>query len=104
MYAMCHTKDNDVLKCVKKMRSQKVNYPIFQVGQDCYKKCDADRSLAMKKVAKGKNRRFAINMATETLHREGCKVLKRTKKSSLIGAYLVKPKDTGLKSCKHCMV
>ena len=101
MYAMCHTKSNDVLACIKEMRNKGVKFPVFQVGQKLYKECDKDHSKAME-IAKNKKRHFVINMTTKTVHKKGCDVLKRVKKECLIGAYLVRPKDTGLKMCKTC--
>jgi len=102
MYAMCHTKSNDVLACIKEMLKQGSKYPIFQVGQKLYEQCDKDRSKAMT-ITRNKKRHFVINMSTKMIHRKGCEIAKRTKKACLIGAYLVRPKDTGLAMCKKCM-
>lgn len=102
MYAMCHTKSNDVLACIKEMKNRNVKCPILQVGQTLYKKADKDRGLALQ-IAGNKKRRYVINMTTKTLHKEDCDVLKNANKGCLIGAYLVRPKDTGLKTCKLCM-
>jgi len=101
MYAMCHTKSNDVLACIKEMKKRDVKYPILQVGQKLYKQCDKDRNKAAT-VAQNKKRHYVINMTTKTIHKEGCDVLKRAKKECLVGAYLVRPKDAGLKMCKSC--
>lgn len=101
MYAMCHTKSDDVVACIKEMKKRGVKYPIFQVGQKLYKQCDKDRSKAMD-IARNKKRHFVINMTTKTIHKEGCTVLDRSNKECLVGAYLVRPKDAGLKMCKSC--
>lgn len=103
MYAMCNTKSNDVVACIQEMKTRGVKYPIFQVGQKLYNQCDKDRSKAME-IARNKKRHFVINMATKVVHRKNCDIAKRTNKESLIGAYLVRPKDTGLKICKSCML
>lgn len=102
MYAMCHTKSNDVVACIKEMKKQGVNHPILQVGQKLYKQCDKDRSKAME-VARNKKRHYVINMASGTLHKKGCPSVKRAKKENLVEAYLVRPKDTKLIMCVCCL-
>jgi hypothetical protein len=102
MYAMCHTKSNDVVACIQEMKNRNAKYPILQVGQKLYNQCDKDRSKAME-IAGNKKRHFVINMSSGMVHRKGCEIAKRTNKECLIGAYLVRPKDTGLKMCKSCM-
>jgi len=101
MYAICETKNDDVKACIKEMLKLRYAYPLIQVGQKLYQQCRADRSKASE-VARNKKRRFAINMGTGMIHRERCSILERTNKDHIIGAYLVKPKTTGLKMCKHC--
>jgi len=102
MYAMCHTKSDDVLACIHEMRKRNIKYPIFQVGQKLYKRCEKDRGKASE-IAGNKKRHYAINMTTRMIHRENCEIIKRSNPDCIIGAYLVRPKDTGLKMCKHCM-
>lgn len=102
MYAMCHTKSDDVVACIEKMKKRGVVYPIFQVGQKLYKRCDKDRRKAME-IARNKKRRYVIDMASGTLHKKGCSDIKSVKSENLIDAYLVRPKDTGLVKCVCCL-
>lgn len=102
MYAMCHTKSTDVIDCIKKMKKCGLKYPILQVGQKLYKQCKKDRSKAME-IARNKKRRYVINMATGTLHKDVCPSVRRANKENLVGAYLVRPKDTGLTMCIYCL-
>lgn len=102
MYAMCHTKSDDVMACIKEMKKQGVKYPILQVGQKLYKQCDKDHGKAMT-IAQNKKRHYVINMATGTLHKKGCPSIKSAKSKNLVGAYLVRPKDTGLTMCICCL-
>lgn len=101
MYAICNTKNGDVKDCVKTMKKLGVKRPIIQVGQKLYTTAERDLRTASKLVT-DKNRRFAINMTTGMVHKEGCTTVKRIKKECLVGAYLIRPKKTGLKLCKHC--
>lgn len=102
MYAMCHTKSDDVMACIKEMKKHGFTYPILQVGQKLYKQCDKDRGKAME-IARNKKRQYVINMGTGTLHKEGCSAIKTVKRENLITAYLVRPKDTGLVKCACCL-
>lgn len=103
MYAMCHTKSNDVVACIEKMKRQGITgCPIFQVGQKLYKQCKEDNQKALK-IAQNKKRRYAINMASLVLHKENCPSVKRIKRENLVGAYLVRPKDANLTMCTCCL-
>ena len=102
MYAMCHTKSDDVVACLKEMKKQGVRYPILQVGQKLYKQCDKDRSKAME-IARNRKRQYVINIASGTLHKKGCPSVKRAKEENLVEAYLVRPKDVKLVKCVCCL-
>lgn len=102
MYAMCHTKSDDVVACIKEMKKRGVKYPILQVGQKLYKQCKKNHNKAME-IARNKKRQYVINMATGTLHKDVCPSIRRANKKNLVGAYLVRPKDAGLIICVYCL-
>jgi len=102
MYAMCHTKSDDVVACIKEMLKRGHKYPILQVGQKLYKQCEKDHSKAME-IAGNKKRHFIINMTTKVVHKKGCSIAQRISPNCIVGAYLVRPKDTGLTMCKKCI-
>ena len=102
MYAICHTKSNDVLAAVKEIVKRGYNFPVFQVGQKLYERLNKDQSRVTPYI-NSKKRLFIINKKTLSLHKVGCVHAGRSKKEGIVGAYLVRPKDTGLKSCKTCM-
>lgn len=102
MYAICHTKSSDVLAAVKEMVKKGHNFPICQVGQKLYRRLEANQRRVVPYVT-SKKRLFVINKKTLALHKEGCVHAARSNKACIIGAYLVRPKDTGLTTCKTCM-
>jgi len=101
MYAMCHTKSNDVSECVKEMKKQGVNHPILQVGQKLYRQCEKDHSIAVGLV-QSKESRYTINMSTRTVHKKDCCAVKCSKSENLVNAYIVRLKNTGLILCGRC--
>lgn len=101
MFAICNTTFGDVKDCIKEMLKLGYAHPIVQVGQKLYEQCNQHFDKAAE-VIQNKKRRFAINMTTGMIHRENCPIVKRINPSCLIGAYLVRPKEAGLKMCKHC--
>jgi hypothetical protein len=102
MYAMCSTKNNDVLACIEEMNKQGSRYSIFQVGQKLYTKYDKDRTKAVE-ISNSRKRKHIIVITTKTIHKQGCHKLKRYKSENLIQAYLVRPKKAGLKLAHCCM-
>lgn len=102
MYAMCNTKSDDVVACIKEMKKQADKDPIFQVGQKLYKQCEEDRSKAME-IVRNRKPQYVINMASMVLHKKGCPSIKRAKSENLIGAYLVRPKAAKLVMCVCCL-
>lgn len=102
MYAICHTKSDDVKAALNEMKKRGVSYPIVQVGQKLYKQMEKDKSVSNSRVTRiiaKKSRKFFINLSTSMVHKQGCS--KQGKK--FIEAYLVRPKDTGLPLCSLCM-
>lgn len=98
MYAICHTKSDDVKAALKEMKKQNHRGPIIQVGQKLYKRMEKDNTC-VRQIINNKARKFFINLSTSMVHKQGCS--KQGKK--FIEAYLVRPKDTGLPLCSLCM-
>jgi hypothetical protein len=100
MYAICETRQNDVLNAVRAMIKKGYRYPITQVGMKSYKKADKDRSNVPNLLEKAKD--FKVNLKTETLHKAGCRVIARTKSDNLVDARIINVDKSGLKSCSVC--
>jgi hypothetical protein len=102
MYAICNTIQGDVADAVKAMNKMGFKYPIFQVGRRGYSRLDRNRDDVPAKI-NAKTAKHVINLKTGVIHKKGCPVLNRAKDASKVGAYLVNPAATGLKTCKVCM-
>jgi hypothetical protein len=100
MYAICNTIQGDVADAVKAMNEKGYKYPIFQIGQRVYSRLEKQRGGVYEKV-EAKNAKHVVNLTTGTLHKKGCPALKKAKNK--VGAYIVNPAATGLKTCKVCM-
>jgi hypothetical protein len=88
------------------MLKNEYKWPLWQVGQNLYKKLKKAQTKNPTKVwemMQARKAKHVINMTTATIHKKDCRVLTRTKDACKIGAYLVKPAAAGLKHCKVCM-
>ncbi len=99
MYTICHTKGNDVLEAVKVMVKKGYKFPIFQVGQKLYKRLEKDRTKVTP-FMENRKRMYTVNLKSKIIHRKSCRY---ADKGIFVNAYLVRPKNTGLKICKTCM-
>ena len=98
MYAICHTKSNDVKAALAEMKKRKYTFPLIQIGQKLYKRLEANQS-EVPQLIENKHRMFSINLCSGRVHKKTCS--KQGKK--IIDAYLVRPLDAGLPLCGSCM-
>ena len=102
MYAICNTTQNDVLNHVKEMEKEGYEFRIIQVGQKLHRNLDANRN-EVPATAHNRTDKYAVNIATRTLHKKDCTVTKRKGIKGLVDASIVNDNTTGLRLCKVCM-
>lgn len=97
-YAICSTKKNDVVACVKEMKKQGVAYTIYQLSAENYKKAEAEKTKVLEIVGK-MFPRHSITIKNSTLHRKMCK---KAEVGTSVLAAITRPSLTGLRKCS-CM-